>query len=63
MNDSEAVSIYNKRPAEGQAVKSWISGQVSYASSIYSNGYFESYENNDNRFVIIRWKHDMWQPR
>lgn len=55
------VSIFLKKPIEGQKVASRVANEQGYVGEcIYTNGYFETYHDRGNRFEITRWKHDEW---
>ena len=55
------ISIYLKKPKDGQIVASRISNEQGYVGEcIYKNGYFETYKDHRNRIEITRWKHDEW---
>ena len=59
--DQKWISIYVEKPIEGQVCMSKIKGEQGYVSScVYHNGYFETYSDESNQFVITRWKHDIW---
>ena len=63
INDDNGISIWTKKPKEGQLCQTKIKGQEGYHSeSLYTNGYFETYEDEGNRMVITRWKADLWLP-
>ena len=63
-NNFDWISIYIKKPAEGQVVTSRPKGQQGYASNtVYTDGYFQSLEDHGNRVIITRWKHDEWMPQ
>lgn len=61
--DEKWNSIYKSKPENGQMCMSKILGEHGYAGSCtFIDGYFETYEDQRNRLVIIRWKHDLWMP-
>ena len=61
--DNEWNNIYIYKPKNGQKCMSKIKNERGYVSKcVYNNGYFETYEDERNRFVITRWKHDLWLP-
>ena len=63
INDKNGINIYKQKPEEGQHCQTKIKGEEGYHSdSVYNKGYFETYENKRNRFVITRWKADLWLP-
>ncbi len=54
-------SIYLKKPSNYQKVACRVKDSQGYTGEcIYVNGFFETYEDNSNRFVITRWKCDEW---
>ena len=62
-NDNKWNSIYLVQPDQGQKCTSKIKGEGGYVGEcIYNNGHFETYEDCRNRFIITRWKHDLWLP-
>jgi len=62
-DDEKWISIYLKRPQEGQVCASKIVFEEGYVGRcIFHNGYFETYEEHRNRLVITRWKNDLWLP-
>ena len=61
--DEKWNSIYLSKPENGQICMSKVKGHKGYVGQcIYNNGNFETYEDDTNRFIIIRWKHDLWLP-
>lgn len=61
--DQEWNHLYINKPENGQKCMSKIKGEEGYVREcIYNDGYFETYEDKRNRFVITRWKHDLWLP-
>ena len=61
--DQEWNNLYIDKPKNGEKCMSKIKGEEGYVSEcIYNDGYFETYEDKTNRFVITRWKHDLWLP-
>jgi len=61
--DEKWNSIYKKKPGNGQKCMSKIWGEQGYAGSCtFVDGYFESYDDQRNRLIITRWKHDLWLP-
>jgi len=61
--DSAWFSIYITKPKNGQNCMSKIEGEQGYAGScVFNDGYFESYDNQRNRLIITRWKHNLWLP-
>ena len=54
-------SIYLKKPSNYQKVACRVKDSQGYIGEcIYVNGFFETYEDNSNRFMITRWKCDEW---
>jgi hypothetical protein len=61
--DGQWNNIYTTKPENGQKCMSKIKGEEGYVGKcVYKEGYFETHEDMRNRFVIIRWKHDLWLP-
>lgn len=54
-------NIYLKQPNNNQEVACRVKDSQGYTGNcIYVNGFFETYEDKGNRFVITRWKCDEW---
>ena len=63
ITDNNGISIWIKKPKEGQLCQTKIKGEEGYHSkNVYINGYFETYEEKSNRMIITRWKADLWLP-
>jgi hypothetical protein len=61
--DKEWNHLYIEKPENEQKCMSKIKGEEGHVSEcIYKDGYFETYKDERNRFVITRWKHDLWLP-
>ena len=63
ITDRNGINYLIKKPKEGQKCQAKIRGNNGIVGScIYTNGYFESYEERGNRTIITRWKVDLWLP-
>jgi len=63
ITDKNGINILREKPKEGQRCQTKIKDHEGYhGDSIYTNGYFETYETFSNRFVITRLKADVWLP-
>jgi len=63
ITDENGIAYMIKRPKEGQRCQTKRRGTEAYhGDSLYTNGYFETYEDEGNRMVITRWKVDLWLP-
>ena len=61
--DSKWFNIYSSKPKDGQICACKTAGENGYVGSCkYNNGYFETYADKRNRYIITRWKCDLWLP-
>lgn len=62
-DDSKWNDFYLIKPKEGQICMSKRKGEgVFIGECIFTNGYFETYRDHENRLEITRWKSDLWLP-
>ena len=57
------IDILIEQPKEGQHCMTRKFGEEGFHSnSRFTNGYFETYERQNNRMIITRWIVDFWKP-
>ena len=63
ITDKNGIDYLITKPKEGQMCQTKRRGTVAYhGGSKYTNGYFETYRDFENRLEVTRWKIDLWLP-
>jgi hypothetical protein len=63
ITDKNGIDYMLEKPSEGQMCQTKRKNEAGYhGKSKYTNGYFETYEDERNRMIVTRWKIDLWLP-